>query len=336
MITSSPYISIRDLQKIYTIHEREAGLGAAVRSLVRRKAKQVHAVDGITFSVAPGEIVGFLGPNGAGKTTTLKMLTGLLHPSDGQADVLGFTPWQRKNEFLRQITLVLGQRNQLIWDIPAADSFELNRVIFSIPEEEYRQTLAELTELLDLGPLIHKPVRNLSLGERMKCEIAGALLHRPKVLFLDEPTIGLDVTAQRRIRQFVAEYNQRYGASVLLTSHYMADVEALCQRVIVIHHGKILFDGDLTALVQRFSPHKTIVVDLAPGATNGRGAEALRPFGEVVAYTEGQAVLRVPKAETALVTTKLLTNLAINDLTIQDPPIEAVIEQVFTTEPEGD
>ena len=300
-----------------------------MRSLFHRKAKEVRAVDDISFSVAPGEIVGFLGPNGAGKTTTLKMLTGLLHPSGGQADVLGFTPWQRKNEFLRKITLVLGQRNQLIWDIPAADSFELNRVIFSIPEDEFKQTLAELTELLDLGPLIQKPVRNLSLGERMKCEIAGALLHRPKVLFLDEPTIGLDVTAQRRIRQFVAEYNQRYGASVLLTSHYMADVEALCQRVIVIHHGRILFDGDLTALIQKFSPHKTIVVDLAPGATNGRGADALRPFGEVVSYTEGQAVLRVAKAETAVVTTKLLTNLTVNDLTIQDPPIEEVIEQVF-------
>ena len=311
LVTSSSYISTQNLQKIYTIHEREAGLGAAMHSLFHRKAKEVRAVDDISFSVAPGEIVGFLGPNGAGKTTTLKMLTGLLHPSGGQADVLGFTPWQRKNEFLRKITLVLGQRNQLIWDIPAADSFELNRVIFSIPEDEYRETLAELTELLDLGPLIQKPVRNLSLGERMKCEIAGALLHRPKVLFLDEPTIGLDVTAQRRIRQFVAEYNQRYGASVLLTSHYMADVEALCQRVIVIHHGRILFDGDLTALIQKFSPHKTIVVDLAPGATNGRGADALRPFGEVVAYTEGQAVLRVPKAETAVVTTPSGTGSAV-------------------------
>jgi ABC-2 type transport system ATP-binding protein len=216
MTTSSPYISIQNLQKVYTIHEREAGLGAAMRSLVKRKTKEIRAVDGITLSVDPGEIVGFLGPNGAGKTTTLKMLTGLLHPSDGHANVLGFTPWQRKSDFLRQITLVLGQRNQLIWDIPAADSYELNRVIFSIPEDEYRQTLAELTELLDLGPLIHKPVRNLSLGERMKCEIAGALLHRPQVLFLDEPTIGLDVTAQRRIRQFIAEYNQRYGASVLM------------------------------------------------------------------------------------------------------------------------
>ena len=300
-----------------------------MRSLIKRKSREVRAVDGITFSVAPGEIVGFLGPNGAGKTTTLKMLTGLLHPSGGQADVLGFTPWRRENEFLRQITLVMGQRNQLVWDIPAADSFELNRVIFGIPENEYNQTLAELAELLDLAPLIHKPVRNLSLGERMKCEIAGALLHRPKVLFLDEPTIGLDVTAQRRIRNFVAEYNRRYGASVLLTSHYMADVEALCQRVIVIHHGRILFDGDLTALIQKFSPHKTIVVDLAPGATNGRGEAALRPFGEVITYAEGQAILRVPKAETAVVTTQLLNNLAIHDLTIQDPPIEEVIEQVF-------
>ncbi len=329
MATSTPHLSIHKLQKIYTIHEREAGLGAAMRSLVKRKVREIRAVDGISFSVEPGEIVGFLGPNGAGKTTTLKMLTGLLHPSGGQADVLGFTPWRRDNDFLRQITLVMGQRNQLVWDIPAADSFELNRVIYGIPLPEFEETLAELVELLELAPLINKPVRNLSLGERMKCEIAGALLHRPKVLFLDEPTIGLDVTAQRRIRQFVAEYNRRHGASVLLTSHYMADVEALCRRVIVIHHGRILFDGDLAALVQKFSPHKTIVVDLAPGATNGRGAEALRPFGEVVAYAEGQAVLRVPKAETAVATTKLLTQMAINDLTIQDPPIEEVIEQVF-------
>ena len=326
----SPIIRVNKLRKVYTIHEREAGMAAAFRSLVKRKTRDIKAVDAIEFDIYPGEIVGFLGPNGAGKTTTLKMLTGLLHPTDGQAAVLGFTPWQRQKDFLQQITLVMGQRNQLVWDIPAIDSYELNRAIYHIPQDEYRQTLDELVELLDLALLMHKPVRNLSLGERMKCEIAAALLHRPQVLFLDEPTIGLDVTAQRRIRQFVAEYNQRYGASVLLTSHYMADVEALCQRVIVIHHGRILFDGDLAALVQKFSPHKTIVVDLAPGATNGRGAEALRPFGEVVAYTEGQAVLRVPKAETAVVTTKLLTNLAINDLTIQDPPIEEVIEQVFS------
>ncbi|HFQ92839.1 MAG TPA: ATP-binding cassette domain-containing protein [Anaerolineae bacterium] len=324
-------IHIQNLRKVYTIHEREAGLGAAFRSLVKRKSKEIVAVNDISFDVAPGEIVGFLGPNGAGKTTTLKMLSGLLHPTSGQADVLGFIPWQREKAFLRQITLVMGQRNQLVWDIPAADSYDLNRVIYGIPEEEFQAALKELVELLDLGPLIHKPVRNLSLGERMKCEIAGALLHRPKILFLDEPTIGLDVTAQRRIRQFLAEYNRRHKASILLTSHYMADVQALCRRVIVIHHGRLLFDGALNDLVDRFSPHKIIVVDLAPGATNGRGAEALRPYGEVIAYSEGQASLNVPKAEAASVTARLLSDLPIQDLTIQDPPIEEVIEQVFSS-----
>ncbi len=322
-------IHIHQLQKIYKIHEREAGLGAAVRSLVKRKTRDVRAVDGICFDVAPGEIVGFLGPNGAGKTTTLKMLSGLLHPTGGEVDVLGHTPWQRDKEFLRQITLVMGQRNQLVWDIPAIDSYELHRVIYHIPLDEYQCTLDELVDLLDLKPLIHKPVRNLSLGERMKCEIAGALLHRPQVLFLDEPTIGLDVTAQRRIREFVAEYNRRHKATVLLTSHYMADVEALCQRVIVIHHGKLLFDGDLADLMRRFSAYKTIVVDLAPGATAGRGAGALRPYGEVVNYTDGQAALRVAKKEAAAITSRLLADFPIHDLTIQDPPIEEVIEQVF-------
>jgi ABC-2 type transport system ATP-binding protein len=222
------------------------------------------------------------------------------------------------------------QRNQLVWDIPAVDSYELHRVIYHIPEDEFKETLSELVDLLELSALIQKPVRNLSLGERMKCEIAGALLHRPQVLFLDEPTIGLDVTAQRRIREFIAEYNKRHRASVLLTSHYMADVEALCKRVIVIHQGRILFDGGLQSLVARFSAHKTIVVDLAPGATNGRGKAALAPFGEVVSYAEGQVVLRVPKTETAVVTSQLLSNFPIHDLTIQDPPIEEVIEQVFS------
>lgn len=327
-----PIIQLTQLHKTYTISEREAGLGAALRSLFKRQTRQIHAVDGITFAIEPGEVVGFLGPNGAGKTTTLKMLTGLLHPSKGEVSVLGYTPWRRDKAFLRQITLVMGQRNQLVWDIPTIDSYELNRVIFDIPQKQYQQTLDELTELLDLGPLLQKPVRNLSLGERMKCEIAGALLHRPKVLFLDEPTIGLDITAQRRIRAFIGEYNRRYGATVMLTSHYMADVEALCQRVIVIDHGRILFDGPLAHLVSRFSPHKTIVVDLLPGATGGRGAEALSPFGEVVAYREGQATLRVPKKETAVITAKLINALPIQDLTIQDPPIEDVIDQLFNSD----
>ncbi|MCP4361984.1 MAG: ATP-binding cassette domain-containing protein [Chloroflexi bacterium] len=329
MPQTQPAICVQKLGKTYTVHERESGLTAAFRSLVKRKSHDVQAVDNISFEVNSGEIVGFLGPNGAGKTTTLKMLAGLLHPSNGRAHVLGHQPWQREKPFLRQITLVMGQRNQLVWDIPAQDSFELHRAIFNIPPDQYRQTLAELVDLLDLEPLIQKPVRNLSLGERMKCEIASALLHRPQILFLDEPTIGLDVTAQRRIRQFIAEYNQRHGATVMLTSHYMADVEALCRRVIVIHHGRLLFDGALTDLIQKFSPHKTIVVDLEPGATKGKGVEALRPYGELISYTEGQAVLRVAKADTAIATTQLLSNLAIHDLTIQDPPIEDVIEQVF-------
>jgi ABC-2 type transport system ATP-binding protein len=280
-------------------------------------------VDGISFELAAGEVVGFLGPNGAGKTTTLKMLSGLLHPSGGEVSVLGHAPSRREKDFLRQITLVMGQRNQLVWDIPAADSFELNRAIYRIPRPEFRQTLDELEALLELGPLMGKPVRTLSLGERMKCEIAAALLHRPKVVFLDEPTIGLDVTMQRRIRSFLAEYNQRYGATILLTSHYMADVEALCRRVLVIHHGRLLFDGELAALVQRFTAHKTIVVRLEDCTTD------LSVYGEVVSCDEGLATLRVAKNLTARVTERLLADLPVVDLTVEDPPIEEVIERVF-------
>jgi len=318
-----PVIQLRQLRKHYVVHEREAGAMAAVRSLFKRRKRVVRAVDGIDLTVQRGEIVGFLGPNGAGKTTTLKMLSGLLHPTDGEANVLGFRPWQRQREFLANITLVVGQRNQLVWDVPAADSYELNHVIFRIPDREYKETLAELVELLDLAELIRKPVRNLSLGERMKCEIAGALLHRPRVLFLDEPTIGLDVTAQRRIRRFIAEYNRRYHATVLLTSHYMADVEALCERVVIIDHGKILFDGDLAALVKRFSPHKTITVELAEGRRD------LSDFGEVVETNGAHVSLRVPKADTPHVAGRLLAEVPISDLTVTDPPIEAVIDEIF-------
>ncbi len=319
-------IRVRDLRKVYRVHEREAGLLASVRSLVRRRWREIPAVDGITFSVAPGEVVGFLGPNGAGKTTTLKMLSGLLYPSSGELEVLGFVPWRREREFLRQIALVMGQRNQLAWDIPAIDSFELNRVIYRISRADFRRMLDELAELLELWPLLHKPIRNLSLGERMKCEIAAALLHQPKVLFLDEPTIGLDVTAQRRIRSFVAEYNRRYGATVLLTSHYMADVEALCRRVIVIHHGRLLYDGDLAGLVRSFSPHKLIEVEMEQGSPDLAG------YGEVVSADEGRVTLRVPKHATAEVTARLLDEVPVTDLTVEDPPIEEVIEHVFSQE----
>src|SRR4051794_38287027 len=239
---AEPVVHVSGLTKVFKVAEREAGLRAAATSLFRRKWREVRAVDRISFDIAPGEVVGFLGPNGAGKTTTLKMLSGLLYPTSGEAVVLGSTPSRREKEYLRQITLVMGNRNQLQWDIPALDSFEMNRAIYRIPDADFRRTRDELVELLELGDLVRKPVRNLSLGEQMKAEIAAALLHRPRVLFLDEPTIGLDVTAQKRIRAFLAEYNRRYGASVLLTSHYMADVQALCRRGGGLHTREGVFD----------------------------------------------------------------------------------------------
>lgn len=322
-------IQLRDLTKTYTIHEREPGTFAAIRSLFKRKSRAVHAVSEISFSIDEGEIVGFLGPNGAGKTTTLKMLSGLLHPTSGSADVLGYQPYSRDHAYLKQMALIMGQRNQLVWDIPASDTYEVNRVIYDIPRKQFDDTLAELVELLDLKELIKKPVRNLSLGERMKCEIAGVLLHRPKIVFLDEPTIGLDVSAQRIIREFIQEYNQRHKATIMLTSHYMADVEALCERVIIIHQGKLLFDGALTSLLDRFSAAKTLVVDFAQPVT-----ESLTRYGEVVQHSELQATLRIPKRDAPNIAAQLLSALPISDLTIQDPPIEEVIERVFNKESE--
>jgi len=325
-MATSPAIAVRDLRKSYVIPEREAGLKASLRSLVRRQSREVKAVDRIAFDIAPGEVVGFLGPNGAGKTTTLKMLSGLLHPTAGEARVLGYQPARREKDFLRQMTLVMGNRNQLQWDIPALDSFELNRAIYRIPALEFKQARDEYIELLDLQDLVRKPVRNLSLGERMKMEIVGALLHRPKVLFLDEPTIGLDVAMQRRIRAFIAAYNQRHGATVLLTSHYMADVEALCRRVIVIHHGCILFDGSLSGLVGQFAAYKTIGVTLDDTSVD------LTAYGEVMGREDGRVLLRVPKADTSRLTARLLADLPVTDLTVEEPPIDDVIERVFAQE----
>jgi ABC-2 type transport system ATP-binding protein len=260
MSANSQIISVVKLSKHYQVHVREPGLKSSVRSLFKRQFNTVKAVDEIDFSIEPGEVVGFLGPNGAGKTTTLKMLSGLLFPTAGQVNVLGYVPSQRKASFLQQITLVMGNRSQLSWDLPALDSFDLQRAIYQIPAEQFKKTRDEFVELLDLKDKVKKPVRNLSLGERMKVEIIASLLHQPKVVFLDEPTIGLDVTMQRCIRSFISEYNQHYGATVLLTSHYMADVEALCKRVIVIHNGKLLFDGNLSKLIERFFAFKTIHV----------------------------------------------------------------------------
>jgi ABC-2 type transport system ATP-binding protein len=319
-------VHVASLEKVFDVPEREAGLRAAAKGLVRRKTREVRAVDRVSFDIAPGEVVGFLGPNGAGKTTTLKMLSGLLYPTGGEAFVLGHVPSKREKGFLRRITLVMGNRNQLQWDLPALDSFELNRAIYRVPREDFLRTRDELIELLDVGDLVRKPVRQLSLGERMKVEIVGSLLHQPQVLFLDEPTIGLDVTMQKRIRAFVAEYNRRHGATVLLTSHYMADVEALCKRVIVIHHGRILYDGLLSGLADQFAAYKTI------GVAVENGNAGLDRYGEVI-HREGDWItLRVPKAETSVVAARLLAEQDVLDLTIEDPPIEDVIELVFAQE----
>ena len=322
----TPAISLRELKKVYVVNEQESGARAALKGLLHRRKVEVEAVGGISFDIAPGEVVGFLGPNGAGKTTTLKMLAGLLYPTSGEANVLGFVPWRRERAYLQQMTLVMGQRNQLIWDIPALSTFELNRAVYNIAPADYQSMLDELTKLLDIGPLLKTPVRNLSLGERMKCEIAVSLLHRPRVVFLDEPTIGLDVTMQRRIRSFIDEYNRRYTATVLLTSHYMADVEALCKRVVVIHHGRLLFDGELAALVQKFTSHKTIIVQL------GDCSADMASYGEVVSCEDGRVTLRVLKSQTACITENILADLPVTDLLVEDPPIEEVIERVFAQE----
>lgn len=330
MAQHTAVISANAISKYYKVPTREAGLKAAAKSLFSRTFNTVKAVDQISFSIEAGEVVGFLGPNGAGKTTTLKMLSGLLHPTAGQPEVLGFNPVQRNPDFLQQITLVMGNRSWMAWDLPALDSFELQRAIYGIPRAEFEKTRDEFIEILEIGTLVKNPIRNLSLGERMKMEIVTALLHKPRVLFLDEPTIGLDVTMQRRIREFIAQYNQRYGATVLLTSHYMADVEALCKRVIVIHNGRLLFDGGLSQLLQRFSAFKTI-------SFSTFGTSDLGQYGEVVGKEDGRVTLRVPKAAASQVTARLLAEQQVDDLTVEDSPIDDVIEKIFSQKSaEGD
>jgi ABC-2 type transport system ATP-binding protein len=318
-------IEVRNLRKYYQVHRKEAGLRGSLQAFIRRRYETVKAVDGIDFTIDTGEMVGFLGPNGAGKTTTLKVLAGLLHPTAGEVRVLGYTPFERKPAFLKQITLVMGQKQQLLWDLPAIETFEVNRVIFEVPVHEYRRMLDELTDLLELGDLLNKQVRKLSLGERMKCELAAALLHRPQVLFLDEPTIGLDVTMQARVREFVAEYNRRYGAMVLLTSHYMADVTALCRRVIVINHGRLLYDGNLQRMVEQVAPHKIIHLTLHQPIA----LETLNRYGEVQRYDGLEVELKVPRYETSRIGAQLLSELPVADVNIAEPPIEEIISEVF-------
>ena len=318
-------IDVRGLRKHYQVHRRPPGMAAAFRSLFHRPTETVKAVDGISFQIAAGERVGFLGPNGAGKTTTLKVMAGLLHPTEGTIDVEGHEPRLRAPAFLRNITLVMGQKQQLLWDLPPADTFLLNRAIYDLPKAEFDETLAELTRLLDLGGLVNKPTRQLSLGERMKCELAVALLHRPRVLFLDEPTIGLDVSMQAVVRNFVRQYNERFQATVILTSHYMDDVTALCPRVIVIDHGKLIYDGALDALVQRVRPDKRINLRLSRPVDR----KDLERLGRVIEQRDASAILQITKDSLQASVSGALATLPIVDLTVEDPPLEEVMRDLF-------
>lgn len=317
-------IEVEDLKKHYFVHQRAPGVGAALRSLWKREKKLVPAVDGISLRIAPGERVGFLGPNGAGKTTTLKVLSGLLHPTSGRVVVNGFEPAKRQDAFLRSIMLVAGQKQQLLWDLPPSDTFELNRAIYGIPSVQFKDTLDELITLLELQDLIGKPTRQLSLGERMKCELAASLLHRPKVLFLDEPTIGLDVTMQVVVREFIRSYNQRHGATVILTSHDMDDVAALCDRVIVISGGKLIYEGRLAQLVQTIRPEKRLSVELsAPVSVD------LDAFGRVVERSDRRVVWQIDKSVLGPSIERVLRELPVVDLTVESAPLEEVLSDLF-------
>jgi ABC-2 type transport system ATP-binding protein len=324
-------ISVTNLRKEYRVHRRAPGMAAALRSVFVRAYDTVKAVDGIDFTIGEGERVGFLGPNGAGKTTTLKLLSGLLHPTAGTVEVLGFEPRKRDDAFLQQIMLVLGQKQQLIWDLPPADTFELNRAIYDVPTAQYKQTLDELVTLLDLSVVMAKPTRQLSLGERMKCELAAALIHRPKVLFLDEPTIGLDVDMQVTLRAFINQYNQRWKATLLLTSHYMDDVEAMCPRVLVVDHGKLAYDGTLEALVERVQPEKRLVLRLSKPVD----AVDLEKLGVVVRHEPSVVVLRVERDRVKESVGAALGSLPVIDLTVENPPLEEVMRDVFRKKPEA-
>lgn len=348
---SEPIIQVQNLSKTYQVPIRPEGLAASLKSLLKPQFSEVAAVQNVSFTIETGEMVGLIGPNGAGKTTTLKMLSGLLHPSSGSAIVAGFIPWQRHPNYLRCISMVMGNKSQMLWDIPPMDSFRVLSEIYSVPPAEFRRTLDELISLLDMQELLSKPVRNLSLGERMKCELTACLLHRPAVLFLDEPTLGLDVSMQLRLRRFLADYNQRSGVTLILTSHYMADVLALCPRVILIHQGKLLYDAELNELARKLLPFKIIRITLnqeiiSPPQT-GEGVVVEASFGageasylpaalgaiegiELIESDTNTYTLRVPHTKAPAITAHWLHTLPIADLTVEDPPIEAVIDQIYS------
>jgi len=317
-------IEARDLTKVYRTYRKESGLRGAIKGLVRRKHDDIRAADGVSFTIEEGELVGFLGPNGAGKTTVLKMLSGLLNPTSGDARVLGFIPWERRNEMKRQFSLLMGQKNALWWDLPAKESLELNRAIYGIERTRFNKVVSGLSELLDVQDKMNVMVRELSLGERMKMELISALIHEPRVLFLDEPTIGLDVVSQKRVREFLRLYNSEHRIVTMLTSHYMLDIEELCDRVIIIDHGKIFFDGPLNSIIDRFSGYK--IISLTLQETNERDFSS---FGEVVAQTPGSVQLKVPRARVTETCRRILENCAVIDINVQELPVEEVIRQLF-------
>jgi ABC-2 type transport system ATP-binding protein len=325
---SKTHIWVNQLSKTFRVPVRPEGLRASFKSLLHPTYDDVNAVRGVSFAIEAGQMVGLIGPNGAGKTTILKMLVGLLHPTGGEAQVIGHVPWQRGRAYLRQISMVMGNKSQMLWDIPPMDSFRVLGEMYAVPPAEFRATVAELIQLLDMGELLTKPVRTLSLGERMKCELVASLLYRPAVLFLDEPTLGLDVSMQIRLRRFLAEYNRRNGVTVILTSHYMADVAALCQRVILIHHGQVLYDGELTGLAQQLAPFKLLRISLQAERENGD--LPLPAEVEVISREQQVLTLRVSRTDAPRITGQLLQSLPIADLTVEDPPVEAVIDQIYS------
>ena len=324
---AAPHIVAEDLAKTYLVAHKEPGLRATLRHFVHRRRRAIEAVRGVSFRVEPGEITGFLGPNGAGKTTTLKMLTGLIQPSGGRAEVLGRRPFAREAALLRQITLVMGQKQQLLWDLPAWDSLRINAAIYDIPPAQARARVAQLATMLELDEELTQPVRKLSLGQRMKVELLAALLHRPRVLFLDEPTLGLDVTAQASVRDFLLRYNQRYEATILLTSHYMADIAALCRRVLVIHEGSLLHDGPIDSLLDRFSPHRELRLDLSRPVP----AEVLATYGVVTQVEGTHARLAISREHLTHAVSRALAELPVTDLEVREPALEDVIARIFRT-----
>lgn len=318
-------IKVESLQRVYRSYKKEPGFAGSLKGLIKRQYLDVEALKGISFNIQEGEFVGYIGPNGAGKTTTLKILSGLLYPTAGTVEVLGFTPWRRSNDFRRQIAFTMGQKEQLWWDLPAMESFLLNKEIYSIPQRAFNDQLAYLTELLAVKDLLKIPVRNLSLGERMKLELIASLLHRPKILFLDEPTIGLDVVSQKKMRDFLKEYNRQEKTTIIFTSHYLKDIEELCPRVIIINAGSLLFDGRLDELTRKYTPHKILKITFADGIPAG-----IERYGEVIGQDELTVTLHVNEEGVAHCARELLGNFSIEDISIVEVPLEDTIRKIFS------